>query len=296
MHISYFIPEDGDSSEHPNVFSCDSTASTLTLAALRKAFPLPGKYHFRALKTVGGSGGGGMQVWLDLVDETTLVPSHDGDVVLKVSRISLSLSNSNSVRPAVSAAGQSQTQSQTQSQNQSVDQASQQQESDRNPDSSGGDQKRSPNKSVVERRGSEKLISFDTYDDSCTTTPPQTSESPFENSGNFFDFSTQQAPAPVQQPQQQQGQRQPSPLNNSNSMNDFMNFSAPNTTSTGPGNGLQGGGMGMGMGGMNRGSSGNINGMNQMNNNNTGVRQQQQKQQQQNRDAMGGLDPFGGFN
>ena len=36
MHISYFIPEDGDASDHPNVFTCDCAASKLTLAILRK--------------------------------------------------------------------------------------------------------------------------------------------------------------------------------------------------------------------------------------------------------------------
>ena len=36
MLISYFIPEDGDSPQHPNVFSCDCAAAALTLEVLIK--------------------------------------------------------------------------------------------------------------------------------------------------------------------------------------------------------------------------------------------------------------------
>ena len=90
-------------------------------------------------------------------------------------------------------------------------------------------------------------------------------------------------------------------------MNAFMNFTAPSSSSPAPmgmNNGLNGNGMsnngvgGMGTMGMQRGSSGNIHAMGQMNSNNMRQQHQQQQQQQQNksRNTMGGLDPFGNFN
>mmetsp|Transcript_17064 Transcript_17064/g.28494 ORF Transcript_17064/g.28494 Transcript_17064/m.28494 type:complete len:280 (-) Transcript_17064:883-1722(-) len=279
MLVSYFIPEDGDAKEHPNVFSCE--ANTLTLSELRKAFPVPGKYHFRALKAVGD-----MNVWLDLVDEAGVVPPYRGEVVLKVSRISLggaARQSSGTFSPGVS---QQQTQS-TSSSPRTRDEGRGQSQS------MGATQETSPRMTVPERRGSEKLLSFDTFDES-NTTPPASTASPFDsNAGDVFDFSKQETPQ-QQQSQPPQHQRQ----NSNNTMNDFMNF--PTSSATPPpmmNNSMQGGGMGgMGAmgGGMHRGggSSGNINGMNQMNANN--MRQQQQKQQQ-NRNAMGGLDPFGSF-
>lgn len=48
-------------------------------------FPLPGSYHFRFKKQLGES----KVVWLDLVDDSAEVPSFDGVILAKVSRISM---------------------------------------------------------------------------------------------------------------------------------------------------------------------------------------------------------------
>lgn len=287
MLVSYFIPEDGDSPQHPNVFSCEATG--LTLQDLKKAFPVPGIYHFRALKAVGD-----MKVWLDLVSDSATVPAYRGEVVLKVTRISLGR-GSNTPIASSSPSKQSSQQRVAPSQvNVDVEVSEEKQ----TPQSSQSQQGKGPvaRMAAPERRGSEKLLSFDTFDDS-NTTPPASTASPFDsNAGDVFDFSTQDSQQQKQQTQAPQHQRN----NSNNSMNDFMNF--PASTSTPPpmmNNSMQGGMGGMGNmsgmgGGMNRGggSSGNINGM--MNSSN--ARQQQQQQQQKNRNAMGGIDPFGNFN
>lgn len=50
----YFIPEDGDDSEHPNVFQLPSQTvsnhGTLKLGEISRNFPLPGTFHFRFKK------------------------------------------------------------------------------------------------------------------------------------------------------------------------------------------------------------------------------------------------------
>ena len=117
-----------------------------------------------------------MQVWLDLVDDSTVVPGHDGDVVLKVSRISLGLSSQSGNSPRQQ---QTSSQSPTKRQTQLISEASQQATHSATSQQGGGEeaqreaqQQRLPSKGV-ERRGSEKLISFDTYDDSTSSPPPQ---------------------------------------------------------------------------------------------------------------------------
>ena len=113
-----------------------------------QAFPVPGKYHFRALKTMGD-----MNVWLDLVDDAAVVPSNRGEVVLKVSRISLDIRTS----PAADQAQQRASFSPRAKEEQTPSQPS--------------NKEKSPRMVVPERRGSEKLLSFDTVDDSNTTPP-----------------------------------------------------------------------------------------------------------------------------
>jgi hypothetical protein len=52
-YIQYFIPQDGDSEDHPNVFVVRKPPKSLTAADIQAAFPLPGQYLFRA-KTLYG--------------------------------------------------------------------------------------------------------------------------------------------------------------------------------------------------------------------------------------------------
>lgn len=77
MFIKYFIPEDGDDQQHPNVFQIQSSKPTLD--QIKKSFPLPGLYHFRFLKVING-----IKVWLDTVDGNINVPVHDGSITAKV--------------------------------------------------------------------------------------------------------------------------------------------------------------------------------------------------------------------
>ena len=123
-----------------------------------QSFPLPGKYHFRALKTIGQ-----MTVWLDLVDDGKAVPSYNESVVLKVSRVSLGASS----RPQTSPVKESQRQ---QVQQDNVQSPVSSPSHDQNITEDGS---RSPKMlDKTQRRGSEKLISFDTFDDTDNKTPP----------------------------------------------------------------------------------------------------------------------------
>lgn len=78
--IKYFIPEDGDEQNHPNVYSLDS--SQPKLFEIKKSFPISGEYHFRFLKNVAE-----LVVWMDVLDDSCVVPSFQGSIFAKVSRI-----------------------------------------------------------------------------------------------------------------------------------------------------------------------------------------------------------------
>ncbi len=52
-YIQYFIPSDNDSEDHPNVFVVRKPPRNLTLGDVSSAFPLPGKYLFRAKSAYG---------------------------------------------------------------------------------------------------------------------------------------------------------------------------------------------------------------------------------------------------
>lgn len=55
--VQYYVPEDGDELEHPNVLLIEKPISKITLGDIRKvlycystqlkAFPIPGTYYFR---------------------------------------------------------------------------------------------------------------------------------------------------------------------------------------------------------------------------------------------------------
>ena len=89
----YFIPEDGDDPEHPNVFKLPKD-SPLTLGEIKRYFPVPGQYHFRFLRTIESN-----LVWMDVTDDSQRVPTQNNSIVAKVSRIaSPSTSGTNKVR------------------------------------------------------------------------------------------------------------------------------------------------------------------------------------------------------
>jgi len=94
--IRYFLPEDGDKEEHPNVFLTPrkrQTNQAPLLADVKEAFPLPGKYHFR-FKCPLIPGGDmlakhQLAVWMDCVSDTEPIPSWRNGFVAKVTRISM---------------------------------------------------------------------------------------------------------------------------------------------------------------------------------------------------------------
>ena len=81
MLIKYIVPEDGDEQSHPNVFTI-TTPQAPTLGQLKKAFPLPGKYHFRCLRSINN-----MTVWMDTSDDNAVLVAFEGAIFLKASRI-----------------------------------------------------------------------------------------------------------------------------------------------------------------------------------------------------------------
>lgn len=91
MFIKYFIPEDGDDQQHPNVFRLSTTnnESIPSLLEIKKKFPVPGEYHFRFLTTVGK-----YTVWLDMVEPSGAVPVYQGTIFTKVTRVVSSSSSS----------------------------------------------------------------------------------------------------------------------------------------------------------------------------------------------------------
>ena len=106
-----------------------------------------------------------MKVWLDLVSDSATVPAYRGEVVLKVTRISLGR-GSNTPIASLSPSKQSSQQRVAPSQ---VEVSEEKQ----TPQSSQSQQGKGPvaRMAAPERRGSEKLLSFDTFDDSNTTPP-----------------------------------------------------------------------------------------------------------------------------
>eukprot|EP00529_Nitzschia_sp_RCC80_P028079 CAMPEP_0113501490 /NCGR_PEP_ID=MMETSP0014_2-20120614/32984_1 /TAXON_ID=2857 /ORGANISM="Nitzschia sp." /LENGTH=270 /DNA_ID=CAMNT_0000396085 /DNA_START=57 /DNA_END=866 /DNA_ORIENTATION=+ /assembly_acc=CAM_ASM_000159 len=93
--IRYFIPEDGDIESQPNVFlspKSRSAGAPPTLGQIMNAFPVPGQYHFRfktALVPGTDREKGAMAVWMDVTDERQPVPTWQGGIVVKVTRITM---------------------------------------------------------------------------------------------------------------------------------------------------------------------------------------------------------------
>lgn len=93
QRCSYFVPEDGDLEEQPNVFLAPKPRQqgyAPTLGQVKSAFPLPGRYHFRfksPLMPGGDREKGSMPVWMDCVDDRQPVPAWRGTIVAKVTRL-----------------------------------------------------------------------------------------------------------------------------------------------------------------------------------------------------------------
>lgn len=85
--VKYIIPEDGDDIEHPNVFTLQSSSSSnnITFSDVKKSFPLSDtdSYHFRFLKALNPEN----KVWLDVMNDTDVLPTINGSIFAKVSRV-----------------------------------------------------------------------------------------------------------------------------------------------------------------------------------------------------------------
>jgi len=94
--IRYFIPEDGDTEDHPNVFLAPKprqSGQPPLLRDIKSTFPLPGKYHFRFKTSPIPSGeqygkGNNMAVWMDCLDENRPVPLWRNSIIAKITRTS----------------------------------------------------------------------------------------------------------------------------------------------------------------------------------------------------------------
>jgi DIX domain len=89
----YFIPEDGDSEQHLNVFLAPKSRNSSgvpTLGEIKNAFPLPGRYHFRfksPLLPGGDREKNAVAVWMDCVDDRQSIPVWQNAIIAKVSRV-----------------------------------------------------------------------------------------------------------------------------------------------------------------------------------------------------------------
>lgn len=94
--IRYFIPEDGDTELHPNVFLAPKPrqpGQPPLLRDVKHALPLPGTYHFRFKSSLVPGGemygkGNNMAVWMDCVADNVPVPVWRNSVICKLTRIS----------------------------------------------------------------------------------------------------------------------------------------------------------------------------------------------------------------
>lgn len=79
MWVRYFVPEDGDDSNHPNVYQAEKINS---LEDLKRSFPLSGQFHFRFLKDLDK-----MMVWMDVTENNSPLPVFQGGLFVKANRI-----------------------------------------------------------------------------------------------------------------------------------------------------------------------------------------------------------------
>lgn len=91
--IKYFLPEDGDNEENPNVFLAPKPSRPgypPLLGQIKDTFPLPGSYHFRfktALVPGTDRDKHAVAVWMDCVDDSKPVPVWQNSIVAKVTRL-----------------------------------------------------------------------------------------------------------------------------------------------------------------------------------------------------------------
>mmetsp|Transcript_8348 Transcript_8348/g.14604 ORF Transcript_8348/g.14604 Transcript_8348/m.14604 type:complete len:329 (+) Transcript_8348:110-1096(+) len=93
--IRYFLPEDGDHEDTPNVFLSPKPSRPgypPLLGQIKGSFPLPGSYHFRfktALVPGTDRDKNALAVWMDCVDDSGPVPVWQNSIIAKVTRIGM---------------------------------------------------------------------------------------------------------------------------------------------------------------------------------------------------------------
>ena len=91
--LRYFLPEDGDNEENPNVFLAPKPSRPgypPLLGQIKDTFPLPGSYHFRfktALVPGTDRDKHAVAVWMDCVEDSKPVPVWQNSIVAKVTRL-----------------------------------------------------------------------------------------------------------------------------------------------------------------------------------------------------------------
>lgn len=80
--VYYHIPEDGDSLSELNAFAIPKPQDAVTLSDIRGLFPIEGDYHFRFRNHVEGN-----SVWLDVSNEASTLPTYEGKIIAKITRI-----------------------------------------------------------------------------------------------------------------------------------------------------------------------------------------------------------------
>lgn len=93
--IRYFVPEDGDLEEHPNIYLMPKPAQSgfsPRLKDVKDSFPMPGTYHFRfKCPLIPGTDRekSAVSVWMDCVDDNQHVGVWRNTIVAKVTRINM---------------------------------------------------------------------------------------------------------------------------------------------------------------------------------------------------------------
>ena len=93
--VFYYVPEDKDHLDMPNAYAVPKHVQDITLGDIEKLFPLEGAFHFRFKYKYNGQ-----SVWLDLNNKTCKVPKVDNKIIMKVSRKTQKLRNSEFSKPA----------------------------------------------------------------------------------------------------------------------------------------------------------------------------------------------------
>ena len=93
--IKYFIPEDNDSEQTPNIYLAPKNPTQglpPTLGQIKASFPLPGEYYFRFKSPLLPGADTAKQapsVWMDVMDDDQPVGVWRNEIVVKVSRLSM---------------------------------------------------------------------------------------------------------------------------------------------------------------------------------------------------------------